>query len=129
MCLLSPGWKPQCGENWLYDRFGSETEFLEYSLTIPAAALSRSGRWNPGYCGSVACSVGQSTAAWGVVQPYPRPHGAYHHVENPTKSRRCDRMGVRVRQRADRPGWWVFIDHQGKQKKKHLPDKESAQRV
>ena len=38
-------------------------------------------------------------------------------------------MGVRIRQRSDKPGWWLFIDHQGKQKKKHFPDKETALRV
>jgi hypothetical protein len=38
-------------------------------------------------------------------------------------------MGVRVRQRPDKPGWWLFIDHQGKQKKKHFADKETALRV
>jgi hypothetical protein len=38
-------------------------------------------------------------------------------------------MGVRVRQRSDRPSWWLFINHQGKQKKKHFPDKETTLRV
>jgi integrase len=38
-------------------------------------------------------------------------------------------MGVRIRQRPDKPGWWLFIDHQGKQKKKHFTDKETALRV
>src|SRR6266404_2394275 len=38
-------------------------------------------------------------------------------------------MSVRVRQRPDKPGWWLFIDHQGKQKKKHFTDKETALKV
>jgi hypothetical protein len=38
-------------------------------------------------------------------------------------------MGVRVRQRPDKPGWWLFIDHQGKQKKKCFPDKDTALKV
>lgn len=38
-------------------------------------------------------------------------------------------MGVRVRQRPDKPGWWLFIDHQGKQKKKRFADKETALKV
>ena len=38
-------------------------------------------------------------------------------------------MSVRVRQRVDKPGWWLFIDHKGKQKKKHFPDKETALKV
>src|SRR5262245_25325768 len=64
-----------------------------------------------------------------MVSPHQRPCRAYRHVENQSKRREYDCMGVRVRQRADKPGWWVFIDHQGKQKKKHFPDKETAQRV
>jgi hypothetical protein len=35
-------------------------------------------------------------------------------------------MGVRVRQRSDRPGWWVIVDHNKKRKKKHFPDKATA---
>lgn len=35
-------------------------------------------------------------------------------------------MSVRVRQRSDRPGWWVIIDQRQKRKKKHFPDKETA---
>lgn len=38
-------------------------------------------------------------------------------------------MGVRVRQRPDRPGWWLFINHGGKQKKKCFTDKETALKV
>src|SRR5262249_24781499 len=38
-------------------------------------------------------------------------------------------MSVRVRQRPDKPGWWLFIDHQGKQKKKHFTDKETALKI
>lgn len=37
-------------------------------------------------------------------------------------------MSVRVRQRTDRSGWWVIIDHQQKRKKKRFPDKETAAR-
>jgi integrase len=37
-------------------------------------------------------------------------------------------MAVRIRQRNDRPGWWVVIDHNKKRKKKSFPDKESATR-
>src|SRR5689334_18732614 len=29
-------------------------------------------------------------------------------------------MGVLVRQRPDKPGWWVFIHHQGQRKKKYF---------
>jgi integrase len=35
-------------------------------------------------------------------------------------------MAVKVRQRQDRPGWWVIIDHHKKRKKKHFPSKEEA---
>jgi len=35
-------------------------------------------------------------------------------------------MGVHVRQRIDRPGWWVFIHHRCKRKKKYFLDRESA---
>jgi len=35
-------------------------------------------------------------------------------------------MAVKVRQRPDRPGCWVFIDHKRMRKKKHFPDKETA---
>ena len=38
-------------------------------------------------------------------------------------------MGVRVRQRKDRPGWWLIIDHLKKRRKKHFADKETALRV
>ena len=37
-------------------------------------------------------------------------------------------MAVRLRQRPDRPGWWIIIDHRNKRKKKHFPDKETALR-
>lgn len=37
-------------------------------------------------------------------------------------------MAVRVRQRTDRPGWYVIIDHNTKRKKKAFPDKETALR-
>jgi integrase len=37
-------------------------------------------------------------------------------------------MGVCLRQRPDRPGWWVIINHRNKRKKKHFPDKETAAR-
>ncbi len=37
-------------------------------------------------------------------------------------------MAVRVRQRTDRPGWYVIIDHNAKRKKKAFPDKETALR-
>ena len=37
-------------------------------------------------------------------------------------------MAVRIRQRPDRPGWWVIIDHNTKRRKKHFPDKETALR-
>ena len=37
-------------------------------------------------------------------------------------------MAVRVRQRTDRPGWYVIIDHNMKRKKKAFPDKETALR-
>ena len=37
-------------------------------------------------------------------------------------------MAVRVRQRTDRPGWYVIIDHNAKRKKKAFPDKETAVR-
>ena len=29
-------------------------------------------------------------------------------------------MGVKVKQRGDKPGWWVFIHHQGQRKKKYF---------
>ena len=38
-------------------------------------------------------------------------------------------MGVRVRQRPDKPGWWLFINHRGQQKKKHFTDKDTALKV
>ena len=38
-------------------------------------------------------------------------------------------MGVRVRRRKDKPGWWMFIDHHGAQKKKCFKDKATAIRV
>lgn len=37
-------------------------------------------------------------------------------------------MAVRVRQRPDRPGWYVVIDHNAKRKKKAFPDKDTAVR-
>jgi integrase len=37
-------------------------------------------------------------------------------------------MAVRVRQRTDRPGWYVIIDYNKKRKKKAFPDKETAVR-
>jgi|GEM_PF-6964495 len=37
-------------------------------------------------------------------------------------------MAVRVRQRTDRSGWYVIIDHNAKRKKKAFPDKETALR-
>lgn len=37
-------------------------------------------------------------------------------------------MAVRVRQRADRPGWYVIIDHNATRKKKAFPDKDTAVR-
>ena len=38
-------------------------------------------------------------------------------------------MGVRARQRPDKPGWWLFINHRGQQKKKHFTDKDTALKV
>jgi hypothetical protein len=58
---------------------------------------------------------------------FTRPH--YRKEQAFQNQKGNDAMAVRVRQRADRPGWWLFIDHEGKQKKKHFPDKETAFKV
>ena len=37
-------------------------------------------------------------------------------------------MSVRVGQRKDKPGWWVFIHHRGKRKKNRFPESKEGKK-
>ena len=38
-------------------------------------------------------------------------------------------MGIKVRRRKDKPGWWVIIHHKGKRTKKQFPDDRAGERA